>query len=78
MKSAHRDERLMSILLGPHVSEKTTTVSDKHNQVVFQVRRDSTKSEIGRAVELLFDVSVKNVQVVNCRGKIKRFCRIGN
>jgi large subunit ribosomal protein L23 len=36
------------------------------------VRRDSTKKEISRAVELLFEVSVTNVQVVNCRGKIKR------
>lgn len=75
MKAAHQNERLMSILLGPHVSEKTTNVSDKHNQVVFEVRRDSTKNEISRAVELLFDVTVTNVQVVNCRGKIKRFGR---
>jgi large subunit ribosomal protein L23 len=37
------------------------------------VRRDSTKSEISRAVEMLFEVTVKKVQVVNCRGKIKRF-----
>ncbi len=40
---------------------------------MFKVRRDSTKSEIRRAVEMLFDVNVTNVQVVNCRGKIKRF-----
>lgn len=75
MTAAHKNERLMSVLLGPHVSEKTTNVSDAHNQVVFQVRRDSTKSEISQAVELLFDVNVENVQVVNCRGKIKRFGR---
>jgi len=73
MKGSHQNERLMSVLLGPHVSEKTTNVADKHNQFVFKVRRDSTKSEIGRAVELLFEVTVTNVQVVNCRGKIKRF-----
>lgn len=73
MKAAHQNERLMSVLLGPHVSEKTTNVADQYNQFVFKVRRDSTKSEISRAVELLFDVTVKNVQVVNCRGKIKRF-----
>jgi large subunit ribosomal protein L23 len=73
MKVAHHTERLMSVLLGPHVSEKTTNVADRHNQFVFKVRRDSTKSEIGRAVELLFEVTVKSVQVVNCRGKIKRF-----
>jgi len=73
MSGSHGKERLMSILLGPHVSEKTTNIADQHNQFVFKVRRDSTKSEIGRAVELLFEVTVTGVQVVNCRGKIKRF-----
>ncbi len=73
MNGTHGKERLMSILLGPHVSEKTTNIADQHNQFVFKVRRDSTKSEIGRAVELLFEVTVTGVQVVNCRGKIKRF-----
>jgi large subunit ribosomal protein L23 len=63
----------MSVLLGPHVSEKTTNVADEHNQFVFKVRRDSSKTEISRAVELLFEVTVTKVQVVNCRGKIKRF-----
>ncbi len=73
MKGSHGKERLMSVLLGPHVSEKTTNIADQHNQFVFKVRRDSTKSEISRAVELLFEVTVTGVQVVNCRGKIKRF-----
>lgn len=66
-------ERLMAVLIGPHVSEKSTDIADRNNQFVFKVRRDSTKSEIRRAVEMLFDVNVTNVQVVNCRGKIKRF-----
>ena len=65
-------ERLMTVVLGPHVSEKTTIMADKHNQVVFRVRRDSNKTDIRRAVELLFYVKVEQVQVVNCRGKIKR------
>jgi large subunit ribosomal protein L23 len=65
-------ERLMTVVLGPHVSEKTTIMADKHNQVVFRVRRDSNKTDIRRAVELLFNVKVEQVQVVNCRGKIKR------
>ena len=65
-------ERLMTVVLGPHVSEKTTIMADKHNQVVFRVRRDSNKTDIRRAVELLFNVKVEQVEVVNCRGKIKR------
>ena len=73
MSAAPNKERLMTVLVGPHVSEKTTDVADKNNQFVFKVRRDSTKSEIRGAVELLFEVNVTGVQVVNCRGKIKRF-----
>ena len=67
----HR-ERLMTVLKGPHVSEKSTVVAEENNQIVFKVRTDATKKEIRQAVELLFEVSVDEVQVVNCRGKIKR------
>jgi len=73
MSASHNQERLMTVLLGPHVSEKTTDVGERHNQIVFKVRRDSNKTEIRRAVEMMFEVKVSDVQVVNCRGKIKRF-----
>ena len=73
MSATHNQERLMTVLLGPHVSEKTTDVGERHNQIVFKVRRDSSKAEIRRAVEMMFEVKVTDVQVVNCRGKIKRF-----
>lgn len=73
MSAIASKERLMSVLLGPHVSEKSTRAAESANQVVFRVRRDSTKSEIRRAVELLFEVQVTGVQVVNTRGKTKRF-----
>ncbi len=73
MTAAASKERLMTILVGPHVSEKSTDVGDRNNQIVFKVRRDSTKKEIRGAVEMMFDVKVKGVQVSNCRGKIKRF-----
>lgn len=66
-------ERLMTILLGPHVSEKSTTVADINNQIVFKVRRDATKTEIRQAVELMFEVKVDDVQVLNQSGKRKRF-----
>ena len=48
-------------------------IGERHNQIVFKVRRDSSKAEIRRAVEMMFEVKVTDVQVVNCRGKIKRF-----
>lgn len=73
MSAVANQERLISILLGPHVSEKTTRVGERDNQIVFRVRTDSTKAEVRRAVELMFEVQVTGVQIVNCRGKVKRF-----
>lgn len=72
MSAVHGRERLMSVVLGPHLSEKGTTVGERNRQVVFRVRRDSTRTEVRRAVELLFDVKVTGVRVVNCMGKTKR------
>ena len=69
------EERLMSVLLAPHVSEKTATGADKHNQHVFRVIRSAKKSEIKQAVEKLFDVKVAEVNTINMRGKRKMFNR---
>ncbi len=68
-------ERSMTVLLGPHVSEKSTIVGEKNNQIVFKVRRDANKAEIRSAVEMMFEVKVDSVQVVNVSGKSKRFGR---
>ncbi|MEO0998455.1 MAG: 50S ribosomal protein L23 [Pseudomonadota bacterium] len=75
MTSKAHEERLLTVLVGPHVSEKATTLVDKHNQMTFRVRRDATKPEIKQAVESLFEVSVESVRVVNVSGKSKRFGR---
>jgi large subunit ribosomal protein L23 len=69
-------ERLMKVLLGPHISEKTTTVADTNKQFVFKVLPDANKSEIKQAVELMLDVKVDSVQVANVKGKRKRFGQI--
>ena len=70
--NAHR-ERLMQVLLGPHVSEKATALAEAGNQVVFKVRGDATKTDIRKAVELLFEVKVERVSVVRIPAKQKRF-----
>jgi large subunit ribosomal protein L23 len=67
--------RLAQVLVAPIVSEKATSVAEKHNQVLFKVLRDATKPEIKAAVELLFKVEVESVQTVNQKGKVKRFGR---
>jgi large subunit ribosomal protein L23 len=73
MSNALNTERLMTVLVGPHVSEKTADIAEKHNQICFKVRTDSTKKEIAQAVEMMFEVKVDAVTVTNVRGKIKRF-----
>ena len=70
------DERLMKILLAPHVSEKTTRVADASQQFVFRVLPDARKPEIKRAVELMFKVEVEGVQVMNVKGKRKGMGRV--
>ena len=71
----YNPERLHVVLLAPVISEKSTHVADKNEQVIFKVARDATKPEIKAAVELLFKVKVDSVQVVNTKGKVKRFGR---
>ncbi len=66
-------ERLLQVILAPQISEKSTMVADKHEQVVFRVVTDATKPEIKAAVELLFKVQVDSVQVLTVKGKEKRF-----
>jgi large subunit ribosomal protein L23 len=66
-------ERLMAVLIAPHVSEKAATLAEKGNQVVFRVARNATKPEIKAAVEFMFEVKVEAVQTVNAAGKAKRF-----
>ena len=66
-------ERLQQIILSPVISEKSTSAADLSNQVVFEVLSDATKNEIREAVEKQLSVAVEGVQVMNVRGKVKRF-----
>src|SRR5690554_4456527 len=68
-------ERILSIILGPHLSEKTSNIAEQNNQVTFKVLGDATKPEIRKAVEQLFNVQVKAVQILNVKGKTKRTAR---
>src|SRR5579863_10398143 len=66
-------EGLMNVLLAPHVTEKTSVNLQERNQYAFRVRRDATRTDVRRAVELMFDVKVEGVQVANADGKPRRF-----
>lgn len=66
------EERLLQVIEAPIISEKSTLVADKNEQVVFRVAIDATKPEIKAAVEMLFKVQVENVQTLRVKGKVKR------
>ncbi|CAM2856185.1 50S ribosomal protein L23 [Legionella steigerwaltii] len=66
-------ERLLMVLREPHTSEKATVIADKLKQFTFKVLKTATKTEIKMAVENIFNVKVKNVSVINVKGKTKRF-----
>ena len=68
-------ERLINVLIAPHVSEKSARIAELGNQYVFRVRTDATKPEIRAAVEFMFEVKVYKVRVVNVAGKSKKFGR---
>ena len=66
------DNRHYDVVLAPHITEKSTMLSD-HNAVVFKVAGSATKPEIKAAVEALFKVSVTSVNTMVTKGKTKRW-----
>ncbi len=67
-----REERLLKVLKTPHISEKSTMVTEKQNTIVFKVATNATKADIKAAVEKLFEVKVEAVRTLNVMGKTKR------
>ncbi len=70
-----KKERMYNILIAPIISEKSSRIGELNNQFIFEVARDATKTEIREAVQTVFDVRVTSVQILNRRGKTKRFGR---
>ena len=66
------DVRAYDIIKSPVITEKATMAAEA-NQVVFNVARDASKTDIKRAVESLFSVKVTAVNTVLRKGKVKRF-----
>jgi large subunit ribosomal protein L23 len=76
MSTVENEARLADIILAPHVSEKTTRLAESHRQIGFRVRANASKSEIRRAVEVLFEVEVAGVRTLNQSGKRRGMGRI--
>jgi len=70
--SAAIDNRHYDIVLAPHITEKSTMLSD-NNAVVFKVAGTASKPEIKAAVEALFNVTVTGVNTIVTKGKTKKW-----
>ena len=66
------DMRHYDIVLAPHITEKSTMLSEA-NAVVFKVAPKASKPEIKAAIEALFNVKVTNVNTIVTKGKTKRW-----
>ena len=75
-KKVASPERLINVLIAPHITEKTSLAMQNNNSYAFRVLRDSTKPQIKAAVELMFGVKVANVNVVNETGKTRRMGKV--
>ena len=66
------DARHYDIVLAPHITEKSTMLSE-NNSVVFKVAQTATKPEIKAAIEAIYGRTVKNVNTIVTKGKTKRW-----
>jgi len=71
-KKADIDIRHYDVIVGPHITEKSTLLSE-NNAVVFKVANSATKPQIKAAIEALFDVKVKGVNTMVQKGKTKKW-----
>lgn len=60
------------VIIQPVITEKSTRQIEEGNVYTFLVAREANKTEIGYAVEKLWDVQVRDVRTVNYRGKARR------
>jgi large subunit ribosomal protein L23 len=71
-KAAQVDINHYDVVLAPHITEKSTLVSEQ-NAVVFKVAKGASKPQIKAAVEALFDRKVASVNTLTQKGKTKRW-----
>ena len=67
---------MKKVIKKPHISEKSTRLSQEENIYTFVVDKKANKIEIKGAIEDLYDVDVKKVTVVNIPSKKRRLGRI--
>ena len=65
-------DKALQAILAPQITEKATMIADKYNQVAFKVTQSATKAQVKDAIETMFKVEVKSVNLLNVKGKAKR------
>jgi large subunit ribosomal protein L23 len=63
---------MYDIIRHPVITEKTTIMSEQ-GKYVFDVLSSANKTSIKGAVEAIFGVKVSKVNILNVKGKVKRF-----
>jgi large subunit ribosomal protein L23 len=65
-------KNIYSVLQGPCLTEKAALMQEENGKIVFKVHPKANKIEVKNAVELMFNVKVKDVKTVTLHGKKKR------
>jgi len=63
------------IIVAPIISEKSTFLEEE-NKYVFKVFKNANKPEIKKAIESIYNVKVKKVNIINTKSKKRRLGRI--
>ncbi|MEP3051394.1 MAG: 50S ribosomal protein L23 [Erythrobacter sp.] len=71
-KKQEIDARHYDVILSPHITEKSTLLSE-NNSVVFKVANEATKPQIKEAVEAIYEKKVVSVNTILTKGKTKRW-----
>ncbi len=71
-----KEERLINVILRPHLSEKASIGTEKRREYTFEVAKNATKPDVKNAVELFFKVLVQSVRILNVKTKPRRFGQI--
>jgi|TARA_Y100000996_G_scaffold308796_1_gene245477 large subunit ribosomal protein L23 len=61
---------LFDKILSPHVTEKSTNLSEQ-NKIVFKVPHKANKKNLKKNIEKIFKVNVTKINIINKKSKIK-------
>lgn len=67
-----KNYKYYDLIRRPIITEKSTYLNEQ-NKFVFEVASNSDKLSVKDAIEKIFEVKVKKINILNIKGKIKRF-----